>query len=380
MPEPPTPIRVAVAGAGGIASGVHLPALAAAGEDVRVIAVCDLDPARAGELADAHGIPGRYTDLAAMLAAESPDLLVVATPPVAHRDAVVAGLRAGAWVWCEKPPTLSLAEYDEIAACEKEGGPYAAYVFQHRFGSAARRLRRHVATGELGRPYVAVCNTLWYRGHDYFEVPWRAKWATEGGGPTMGHGIHQMDLLLDLLGDWDEVHAVAATLSRRTETEDVSFAVVRFANGAVGSIVNSVLSPRETSYLRFDFTDATVEVEHLYGYDNSHWRWTPAPHVTDQDRIAGWPPEEDVRSSHRAQLDALLAAMRAGERPAASGADGRRVMELITGMYQSAFTGRPVTRAELCPPNPFYQALNGGDPARAAAVLRREHEESSSRD
>lgn len=375
MPAFPSPVRVAVVGAGGIARISHLPALAAAGDAVEVVAVCDVDSARANELAESHGIPGRHTDVADMLARESPDLVVVATPPVAHREAVIAGLDAGAWVWCEKPPTLSLAEYDEITAHEKDGGPYASYVFQHRFGSAARRLREHIAGGELGAPLVAVCNTLWYRGHDYFEVPWRGKWETEGGGPTMGHGIHQMDLLLSLLGDWHEVHAVAATLGRRVETEDVSFAIVRFASGAVGSIVNSVLSPRETSYLRFDFGDATVEVEHLYGYDNSHWRWTPAPHVTDQDRIAGWAPAENTGSSHRAQLATLLTAMSAGERPPVSGADGRRVMELITAMYQSAITGRPVTRAELDETNPFYHSLNGGD--LPTALSRLQHQESS---
>ncbi|MEV0231201.1 Gfo/Idh/MocA family oxidoreductase [Nonomuraea sp. NPDC050786] len=370
MPASSSPVRVAVVGAGGIAKACHLPALAAAGDAVQVVAVSDVDPARARELADAYDIPARHTDLTEMLAAESPDLVVVATPPVAHREAVTAALDAGAWVWCEKPPTLSLAEYDEIAAHEKDGGPYAGYVFQHRFGSAAQRLRRHIGDGELGAPLVAVCHTLWYRGHDYFEVPWRGKWETEGGGPTMGHGIHQMDLLLSLLGDWHEVHAVAATLGRRVETEDVSFAIVRFDSGAIASIVNSVLSPRETSYLRFDFTDATVEVEHLYGYDNSNWRWTPAPHVTDQDRIAGWAPADNTPSSHRAQLAALLAALRAGERPPASGADGRRVMELITTIYQSAITGRPVARAELDETNPFYRSLNGGDTPAAASRLK----------
>ncbi len=370
MPDLSLPIRVGIVGAGAIARTSHLPALLTAGDAVEVVAVCDLDPGRAKELADAHDIPGRYTELTDMVARENPDLIVVATPPVAHREAVITALDAGAWVWCEKPPTLSLAEYDEITAHEKDGGPYAAYVFQHRFGSSAQRLRRHISQGELGVPLIAVCNTLWYRGHDYFEVPWRGSWETEGGGPTMGHGIHQMDLLLNLLGDWHEVHAVAATLGRRIETEDVSFAIVRFASGAIGSIVNSVLSPRETSYLRFDFTDATVEVEHLYGYDNSHWRWTPAPHVSDTGRIAGWAPDENTPSSHSIQLATLLAAMEAGERPPASGADGRRVMELITATYQSAITGRPVSRIELSQDNPFYHSLNGGDPPTAITRLR----------
>ncbi|MGW4968142.1 Gfo/Idh/MocA family protein, partial [Nonomuraea sp. NPDC004186] len=123
MPASSSPVRVALVGAGGIAKACHLPALAAAGDAVRVVAVCDVDSARANELADAYDIPGRHTDLTEMLATASPDLVVVATPPVAHREAVTAALDAGAWVWCEKPPTLSLAEYDEITAHEKDGGP-----------------------------------------------------------------------------------------------------------------------------------------------------------------------------------------------------------------------------------------------------------------
>lgn len=363
MSHVPRAFRVAIAGAGAIASGSHLPALAAAGDRVTVVAVADVDRARADALADAWDIPGRYGAVQEMLAAERPDLLVVCTPPVAHREAVVAGLDAGAWVWCEKPPVLSLAQYDEIVAHEHEGGPYASYVFQHRFGSAARRLREHVADAELGRPLVAVCNTLWYRGHEYYDVPWRGRWATEGGGPSMGHGIHQMDLLLDVLGDWSEVTALTATLDRDVETEDVALAMVRFESGAVASVVNSVLSPRETSYLRFDFTDATVEVEHLYGYDNAGWRWTPGPHVDDAERIAAWPPSHDVASSHRAQLTELLDSMDSGERPRASGPDGRRVLELIAGIYRSAATGGAVRRADLRPGEPFYGRMDDAAPA-----------------
>jgi predicted dehydrogenase len=125
-----------------------------------------------------------------------------------------------------------------------------------------------------------------------------------------------------------------------------------------------VLSPRQESYLRFDFTDATVEVSHLYGYDNSHWTWTPRAGV----EAAAWLPADDVPSSHTAQLGAFLDAMDRGERPPASGADGRRSLEFITGLYQSAITGQPVQRTELVAGNPFYDHLDGGGRYRAGAV------------
>ena len=358
------PIRTAVVGAGGIAQGQHLPGLRVLGDRVEIAAIVDMDGDRAREVAAEWGAPSSFTSVAAMLEEVQPDLVLVCTPPGSHTDAVIRSLDAGASVWCEKPPTLSLAEYDAILEHEGAAGPYASYVFQHRFGSAARTLRSQIAAGDLGAPLVGVCHTLWYRDTAYYDVAWRGKWETEGGGPAMGHGIHQMDLLLSLLGDWTEISATMATLGRDVETEDVSFAHVTFESGAIVSVVNSVLSPRETSYLRFDFADATVEVEHLYGYDNSHWKWTPAPHV-DTDAVSSWAPTQNFASSHAVQLEELVSSLERGERPAASGHDGRRVLELIAGLYQSAITGRRVQRSELTRENPFYWSMNG-----ASATLK----------
>jgi len=343
--------RVAIVGTGGIARVGHLPALRAEADRVELVAAVDLDAERVKEFCAEQGGPVPYTSLDRMLEEQRPDLVHLCTPPFAHAGQVAACLAAGAWVWCEKPPCRSLAEYDEMTSGERPGGPYAAIVYQHRFGSGARHLRELVVRGELGRPLVAQCVTAWYRGDDYFEAPWRGRWATEGGGPTMGHGIHQMDLMLSILGDWDEVRAMTGTLDRRIETEDVSLAMVRFASGALGSVVNSLLSPREESYLRFDFARATVELRHLYGYQNADWTYTPAR--------AG--PPDDVPSSHIAQYTPLLDAVERGERPSASGAEGRQTLEFVTGLYASAHTGRAVLRSELTRDFPYYRRLNGID-------------------
>lgn len=362
------PARVAIVGTGGIAEQAHLPALRAQGDRVRVVAAVDIDEERLECFQERHDIPAGYTSLEGMLEVERPDLVHVCTPPAMHVDPVVRCLDAGAWVFVEKPPCLSLAEFDRIETAERLGGPYASVVFQHRFGSGARHFARQLASGELGRPLVALCQTTWYRDDAYFDVPWRGRWETEGGGPTMGHGIHQMDLLLALLGEWTEVRAMASRLARDVRTEDVSMAMVRFANGAIASVVNSVLSPREVSYLRFDLTGGTVELTHLYGYDNSHWRYTPARHVTD--RRPWRSPVEDVRSSHTAQLSQVLDAMARGERPPVSGPSGRETLELVTALYRSAFTGLPVYREQLGPDDPFYHQLHGGVPGWAPEGAR----------
>ncbi|GAA4135256.1 Gfo/Idh/MocA family oxidoreductase [Actinomadura keratinilytica] len=352
-------IRVAIAGAGGIARICHMPALRAERARAEVVAAMDVDAARAAAFCAEHDVPAAYTDLDRMLEDARPDLVHICTPPFAHAAQTVACLRAGAWVLCEKPPCLSLAEYDEITAAEGPDGPYAAIVYQHRFGSGARRLAALADAGALGRPLVAQCVTAWYRDHDYYGVPWRGRWDTEGGGPTLGHGVHQMDLMLAVLGDWTEIRAMAGRLDRRVETEDVSTALVRFASGAMATVLNSVLSPREESYLRFDFTDATVELRHLYGYGDGDWTYTPAPHVPAETAAAWTAPGDEVPSSHLAQLSALLDCYERGERPPTSGPGGRQALEFVTGLYKSAFTARPVTRAELTPDDPFYHRLHG---------------------
>jgi predicted dehydrogenase len=323
-----------------VAEAGHIPALRAAGDRVEIVAAVDSDPERLADFQQAQ--------------------VHVCTPPATHVDAAVDCLEAGAWVWVEKPPCLSLAEYARIEAAEHEGGPYASVVFQHRFGSGGRNAIDLISSGALGRPLVAACHTNWYRDQAYFDVPWRGRWDTEGGGPTMGHGIHQMDLLLALLGDWSSVQAIAGRLDRSTQTEDVSMALVRFENGVMASIVNSVLSPREESYIRVDLTDATVELTHLYGYKNADWRYTPALHVRDQERFASWTAiDDDVNSSHTAQLPFLLDAMERGERPPLSGAQGRAALELIAALYRAAFTGQPVRRGEIGPDDPFFHQMHG---------------------
>ncbi len=360
--------RILIVGAGVIARGRHLPAAELLAERVQIVGFVDLDRGRAQELQREWGSGGVFDDLSVALDETSPDLAVICTPPVAHRDAVIACLDRGVDVWCEKPAALSLAEFDEMSAHEGPEGPYVSFVVQHRFGSAAQRLAHLIESGELGAPLVALCNTLWFRDHDYFAVPWRGKFATEGGGPTVGHGIHQIDLMLSLVGEWTEVRAMMGTIDRDTEAEDVSMIAVRLASGGMLSIVNSVISPREESYLRFDFRDATVELSHTYGYDNDNWRWTPAPHVADTARIAAWPPAENVRSSHGAQLAHVLDSLRDGVRPRSSGSDARSTLEFLTACYQSADSGVPVTPADVAAPgNPYYRGLGAGRLVEAAS-------------
>jgi predicted dehydrogenase len=138
-------------------------------------------------------------------------------------------------------------------------------------------------------------------------------------------------------------------------------ALVRFGNGALGTIGSSTLSPRQTTTLRIDFQRGTLEVEALYSYRNENWRFTP---LDPQEDFSAWQPiAGDYPSDHAAQLAQILDSMDAGTRPPVSGDEGRRILEFTTSLYKSAFTGQPVARGSIAPGDPYYRSLSGKVPA-----------------
>jgi predicted dehydrogenase len=374
------PLKVAVVGCGNIGPN-HARAYAATGK-TELVGVADIVVEKAVAFAERFGSTP-YDSVEALLAAQQPDIVSVATPPGTHAEIALAVLAAGHSVLLEKPPVLSLAEMDAIADAERDSAGSVYGIFQHRHGSGGRRAHRLLESGELGVPQVAVCETLWFRPTSYFDPEWRGTWVGEGGGPTLGHGIHQIDLLLHLLGPWRTLTATCVRLDRPVEFEDVSMASVIFENRAVATVINSLVSPNELSRVRIDTTGGSLEVNHLYGYRDADWTFHPAP---DQAKAAtlGLDPGarkadgsasdaaaeatdpwaasagEDVPSSHVAQITHLVDDLLAGREHETTLASTRPTMEFVTALYASAITGAPVNRADLVTGHPFYTALNGG--------------------
>lgn len=353
------PHRAVLIGTGGIAKS-HVNALRQLSGQVELVAAMDIDADRVAAFATEHSIPYSFTNVDSMLSTVQPKLVMIATPPSTHAELCIKSMEAGAWVLCEKPLCASLAEFDQIEAAEQRTGNFTSSVFQWRFGSGGQHLKQLIAEGTLGKPLVCHSLVTWYRAPAYYAVPWRGKWATELGGTTMGHGIHAMDFVLWLLGEWQEVRAMIGTLDREIEVEDVSMVSVRFASGAMANMTSSALSPRETSYVRFDFQQATVELTHLYSYRNTDWRYSPLPGASNADAVAQWGQlPEDVPSSHVAQLRAFLANMEEGKRPPVSGDDVRGTIEFLASLYKSGMTGQAVRRGSIQPDDPWYQRMCG---------------------
>ena len=351
--------------------------------DADLVAAVDLIDDRAQSFASRFGAERPYTSTQQMLDEAKPGLVSIATPPGTHAELAELVLGTGADVLLEKPPTPTLAELDRVAAAEAASGGRAYVIFQHRHGSGAQRAHRLLAAGALGEPTTVVCETLWFRPRSYFDPDWRGTWSGEGGGPTLGHGIHQLDLMLHLVGPWRTLSALTARLDRPVEFEDVSAATISFENGAVGTIINSLLSPRELSRIRIDTTAGTLEVNHVYGYSDDSWTYYVAPGAEEAAQLGRDPgvsraadgseahslpttdpwaasTDENRPSNHAAQINRLvddLVAHRAHETTLAS---TRSTMELVTAFYASGLTGRPIHRADLVPGHPFYDSLSGG--------------------
>ena len=351
--------RIAIIGAGSVITS-HIKALQSNADRVEVVAISDIRGDRVEEACKLYNIPCGYTDSAKMLAEQKPDLVHIITPPATHKDFITMTLDAGAWVLCEKPLCRSLAEFDRIAEAEKRTGCYVSTVFQWRFGSAGKHMKKLIQTEAFGKPMVMVCNTLWYRTQDYYDVDWRGRFNNEFGGPTMTLGIHLTDFMLWLMDDWSEVGAMIGTLDHDIEVEDISMANVRFKNGAMASIVNSALSPRQETFLRMDFQKATIELTALYRYTNEHWQFSTHPDLEDEKIRAQWDAlSEDYMGSHDQQLSEILDVMDNNTPPPVHGDEARRIIEFNASLYKSAFTGQIVNKGSITPDDPFYYSNNG---------------------
>lgn len=352
-------LKAAIIGTGGIAKA-HVGALRAHADRVSLVAASDIDLPRAQAFCALHEIPHAYGSAEALLEQVRPDIVHVCTPPGIHADLSILAMEAGAWVLCEKPLCASLAEMDRLEAAEAATGQFTSSVFQWRFGSAGRYLKEQIQDQVMGKLLLANVLTTWYRGDPYFAVKWRGTWEAAIGGCTVIHGIHIMDFVLWLMGEWQEIRAMMGSLEYDIEVENISMASVRFADGAIANFSNSILSPRQESYMRLDFNHATVELRSLYSYRNQDWSYSTYPDSPFKDQVPAWGQiPTEVPASHVTQLGSFLDSLERQVRPEVSGADVRGTIEFLTAFYKSAQLGLPVTRGSIQPDDDYYHLLNG---------------------
>jgi Oxidoreductase family, NAD-binding Rossmann fold len=177
-------------------------------------------------------------------------------------------------------------------------------------------------------------------------------------------GIAQYHMqALDAVKERVEVVAAVDVLRERAEAYSSKNAIPHFYNHALGSIVNSVLSPREETYLRFDFQKATVELTALYSYTNQNWRFSQPPSIQDAAVVTHWQElTQDQPASHTTQLAYLLDSLDHHTRPLSNTLDVRPTIEFITGIYKSAATGQKIRQGSIIEGDPFYDHVSGHAP------------------
>jgi predicted dehydrogenase len=232
------PVRIAVIGAGLI--GRRHAELVAGCPTADLCAI--VDPGAAGrEVATAFGAPW-FPSLEALLEADRPDGLIIATPNQLHAEHGMIAIRHRIPCLIEKPLTDSVASAEALVSAAKTAGVPILVGHHRRHNPIIQDAKARIARGDLGRIVAAHAFFWLYKPDDYFDVAWRRE---PGAGPVLINLIHDIDLLRYLVGEIDEVHAVQSNAARGHAVEDTTCAVIRFAGGALGtiSVSDSIAAP-----------------------------------------------------------------------------------------------------------------------------------------
>jgi len=349
-------LRIAILGAGAIADS-HIQAYARFPDRARVAALADLFPDKAREKAVKHALEVPvFREVMELLRGCEFEAASVCLPPFEHAPATIALLRAGKHVLTEKPMAPSLQECDQMLAAAQETGTVLSVMAQNRFKTPMMKLRRVLESGLAGRILHAQADSFWWRGSNYYDLWWRGTWAREGGGCTMNHAVHHIDLFQWFMGMPAEVRSIVANLAHEnSEVEDFSTSVLRYADGRIGQITASLVHHGEEQRLVFQGERAVVAVPWQVKASRQRENGFPEDDAAlgaELQALYDGPPALEVEG-HDGQVANFLDAIAGREPLLVDGEQGRRTIELITAIYQSGHVGGPV-KLPLGPDAPFY--------------------------
>jgi predicted dehydrogenase len=319
----------------------------------RVVAAFSRTKANAEKIAGMAGHGCRiFGDLEAMLADKDLDVVCVCTPSGAHLEPAVHAARAGKHVVVEKPLEITLARCDAIIDACDSCGVRLCTIFPSRFTAANLRLKEAIVGGRFGRLTLGDTYVKWWRTQQYYDSGgWRGTWELDGGGALMNQAIHNVDLLYWLMGDVESIVAQTATLAHaRIEVEDTAVASLRFKNGALGVIeaaTSAYPGLLKRTEVHGDRGSARVEQDDITLWDfqekvPSDNEIYAAMAASSGFKAGASDPRGITHIGHRDQLTDFLEAIDRGSPPRVDGCEGRKSVEIIRAIYQSARTGQVV--------------------------------------
>lgn len=341
-------MNYALIGCGRIATN-HIKA--AVNNKLHIRAVCDVKPEAMEALLAKHGLEKdasikRYTDYRQMLTENEIELAAIATESGLHAQIAIDCIDVGVNVVIEKPMAMSMADAEEIIRRSQAKDVKVCACHQNRFNTAVQETRKALEQGRFGKLSHGSIHVRWNRNRDYYaQAPWRGTWAQDGGC-LMNQCIHGIDLLRWMMGD--EVEEVYGVTRRQfhdyLECEDVGMAVVKFKNGAIGTIEGTTnVYPQnleETLYLFGEH--GTVK---LGGKSTNHidvWDFADVRETDKKNKGLQEATSNVYGNGHTALYADMIDAVLHDRAPYVDAAAGRSALELVLAVYQSSFTGKPV--------------------------------------
>lgn len=334
-------MRVGIIGTGAI-SHKHIQAYRNIGYEVTVCT--DINPEAGRRFAAQYGceFAPAYEDVCRHAAV---DFVDVCTFPDFRLQPLRICAEAGKHVQVQKPIATNLETAREMIEVARQGGIQLGVVSQHRFDESIQFLKRAIPEGRLGKILQADAYVKWYRTAAYYSRPIKGSWATEGGGALINQAIHQIDMLLYLVGGVAELFGYwQLGALHHIESEDVVSALLRYESGATGVVqAATAFWPGYTERIEINGTRGTAVVsgDKLTTWDVQNDAGEPAPVERDVASGASDPMAISLAPFER-QFRDFGEAIRSGRKPLSSGEDGYRALELVISVYNSCREGRKI--------------------------------------
>lgn len=347
-------VKIAIAGVG-LVGRRHAEAI----ERLKDIDICGVvDPGKEGQdFAAEHGLPC-YSTLSELFASEAPDGIVLSTPTPLHVEQGLECVAQGCPMLVEKPLATSSREALELVTASEMANVPLLVGHHRRYNPLIRKAHEVIAQGELG-DIRAVHMNCWFFKPDYYfdQAPWRKK---SGAGPISVNLVHDIDLIRHLCGEIESVQGHAAPSARGFENEDVAAAVLRFKNGAIGTITvsDSIVSPWSWEMTSSEYPVYPSVPESCYMIGGSQgslsvpdlrlWSYTKG----ERD---WWSPISNTSLTHGAsdplvnQIAHFADVIRGTATPMIPGREGLRTLQVIEAMQIACNTGEPVRVHDLLP-------------------------------
>ncbi|HWL10056.1 MAG TPA: Gfo/Idh/MocA family oxidoreductase [Planctomicrobium sp.] len=294
-----------------------------------------------------------YSQLDELLSNPDVHVVTICTPSGAHVEPALAAAKAGKHILVEKPLEITLERCDAIINACKEAGTLLGAILPSRFSPANIALKNAIDQGRFGRLTLGDTYVKWWRTQEYYDGGgWRGTWALDGGGAYMNQAIHNVDLLYWFMGDVAEVCGLTATLAHeRIEVEDVGTAIVKFKNGALGTLeASTAVYPGLLKKTEIHGSEGSAIIEQdsilLWDFKN------PQPEDADilskygaGNTVSGGAADPKAISfiGHQRQFEDFIDAIQTGRKPLIDGHEGRKSVELILAIYQSCREGKRIT-------------------------------------